>query len=64
MHKPFRQIENPFTRRHPGSGLGLPLCKALAERHGGTLDITSAPGQGTTILVRFPPEKTLRQGAA
>lgn len=39
---------------HRGAGLGLSIAKSLTEAHGGTLDITSVPGQGTRALVRFP----------
>ena len=60
---PFVQREDPFTRKHPGGGLGLSLSKSLTELHGGTLDITSAVGYGTTVTVRFPPERTLRPRA-
>ncbi|PJJ48698.1 ATP-binding protein [Hymenobacter chitinivorans] len=37
-----------------GTGLGLLLCKAFVQRHGGTLDIQSAPGGGTSVLVELP----------
>lgn len=37
-----------------GSGLGLPLAKALTEAQGGTLAIESAPGAGTRVTIRFP----------
>jgi PAS domain S-box-containing protein len=51
---PFGQIESAFSRKHHGTGLGLPLTKALAELHGGTLTIKSAPNEGTTVIVTFP----------
>jgi signal transduction histidine kinase len=51
---PFGQIDSGVARRHEGVGLGLPLSKRLVELHGGTLDIESAPGKGTTVTVRLP----------
>lgn len=50
----FGQIDNAFNRRHEGTGLGLPLTKALVEMHGGTLDLQSEVGVGTTIAIRLP----------
>ena len=47
-------FESAFTRRQDGTGLGLPLTKALTERHGGRLTITSEPGSGTRVEVRLP----------
>jgi two-component system cell cycle sensor histidine kinase PleC len=55
----FGQVASHLTRNHEGSGLGLPLCKSLVELHGGTLEVESALDQGTTVTVRFPPERTL-----
>lgn len=52
--KPFEQVSNAFTRGHEGSGLGLAITKDLAELHGGTLDIDSRLGMGTTVTVRLP----------
>lgn len=46
-----------FERRlyeQQGSGLGLVICKRLAELHGGDLTIDSAPGKGTTTSIRLP----------
>ena len=50
----FGQIENKMTAAHNGTGLGLPLAKAMLELHGGTLGITSAPGRGTLLTLNFP----------
>lgn len=44
----------PGTDGEPGSGLGLPLCKRLIERHGGVLDIESVEGSGSLFSVFFP----------
>ena len=60
--EPFGQVENHLSRSHDGSGLGLPLAKSMVELHGGELAINSEVGRGTTILVRFPPHRTLTAG--
>jgi signal transduction histidine kinase len=57
--QPFRQIDSGLARRHEGTGLGLPLVKALAELHGGRLEIESEPGKGTTATVRFPAARSV-----
>ncbi len=55
----FGQIEGTLSRRYNGAGLGLPLAKSLVELHGGTLEIQSAPGNGTCITVRLPESRVL-----
>lgn len=52
--EPFRQVDDSRARRHSGSGLGLPLAKQLVELHGGSLEIESVPGTGTTVRAIFP----------
>ncbi len=54
---PYMQIDSAQNREHRGTGLGLPLVKALVELHGGSLMIDSAPGIGTTITLFFPQER-------
>ncbi|WP_119462754.1 ATP-binding protein [Rhodospirillaceae bacterium SYSU D60014] len=61
--EPFGQVANAQSRRHEGSGLGLPLTKRLVELHGGQLELRSAPGQGTTAIISLPPERILRPEA-
>ena len=58
--EPFRQIgkdSNIYTTE--GTGLGLPLTRALARLHGATLVIESEPGLGTTITIRMPHTRIL-----
>jgi len=52
--EPFGQIEQTLARRFGGSGLGLPIAKALTEMHGGLLRIESELGLGTTVTVSLP----------
>jgi PAS domain S-box-containing protein len=55
--RPFGQIDSRLARRYQGTGLGLPLAKAMAELHGGGLELESAPGRGTTATLRLPLER-------
>ncbi len=54
---PFRQVENELGKRFNGTGLGLPLSKGFAELHGGTLQLESELGKGTTVTLHFPRER-------
>ncbi len=51
---PFQQIDNAYCRGHEGTGLGLPISKALMEMHAGKLMLNSELGEGTTVTLRFP----------
>jgi len=55
----FSQVDSGLDRMHEGSGLGLPLTQGLVELHGGSLESESEKGKGTTITVKFPPERTI-----
>ena len=61
---PFGQVESGLARNHEGTGLGLPLTQGLVALHGGRLDITSEPGQGTTVLVCLPASRILSADAS
>ena len=50
----FFQIDSVLQRRVTGAGLGLPLCRKLAELLGGHLGLTSEPGRGSTFTVTVP----------
>lgn len=52
---PFGQVDASRSRWREGSGLGLPIAKALVELHGGSIDIKSVKGQGTEVVVCLPP---------
>jgi len=52
--QPFGQIDTSLTRRHGGTGLGLPLTKSFVELHGGCMQMDSTPGEGTVVTLRFP----------
>ncbi len=54
--QPFGQIGKPLRGRPQGSGLGLPLTRALVEKLGGQLEIVSQPGAGTVVTVLLPRE--------
>lgn len=58
----FGRTESSKHGKYEGTGLGLPLSKALAELHGGTLDIESAKGHGTKVCVKFPKERVGAKG--
>ncbi|ACL60050.1 ATP-binding protein [Methylobacterium nodulans] len=57
--QPFRQVATAQNRRGRGTGLGLPLTKALVEANRGTLRVTSRKHEGTLVEVLFPPARVL-----
>ncbi|MCW8914746.1 MAG: ATP-binding protein [Magnetovibrio sp.] len=57
---PFGQVDGQhLNKRYEGTGLGLPLAEQLMDLHDGTLNIESMPGQGTTVIMTFPAERTV-----
>lgn len=54
--EPFCQVDMSLSRRHEGTGLGLPITERLIESMGGGMTIDSEPGSGTTVTVRLPVE--------
>ncbi len=57
---PFQQVLHDNDRASEGTGLGVHLCKSLTELHGGEFSIESCPCEGTTVPLRFSPERTVR----
>ncbi|WP_313615318.1 HAMP domain-containing sensor histidine kinase [Agrobacterium sp.] len=54
LGQPFMQVQNEYTRRYEGTGLGLSLVKGLVGLHGGRFAIASRPGEGTIVTVTLP----------
>ena len=61
---PFEQVDNKLARRYQGTGLGLPLAKALIELQGGSLAIASEPGKGTRVRVSLRRHPSVADGLA
>jgi len=54
---PFEQVADHLTKENEGTGLGLPIARALIELHGGNLTLSSDLGIGTTVALRLPHER-------
>jgi len=52
--QPFYRVNSVLDGKHQGAGLGLPFAKSVVELHGGTLDIESELGSGTTVSIALP----------
>ena len=50
----FGQVDSKIARHHHGAGLGLPIARAHAELHGGSLAVESREGRGTRVTLVLP----------
>ncbi len=57
--KPFRQVAGGSRKRGDGTGLGLPLTKAMVDANRAAFAITSAPNEGTLVEITFPSPRVL-----
>ncbi len=57
LFQPFVQVENSYTRRSVGTGLGLVMVQRIVELHGGTVHAESQLGRGSRFTVKLPWKK-------
>lgn len=57
IFNPFTQAERSLVRQHEGIGLGLPIVRRFAELHGGSIELESEPGRGTTVTILLPTSR-------
>lgn len=55
----FGQVDGSLARKYDGAGLGLPLSRKLVEKHGGKLELQSAPNMGTTAMITMPGARVI-----
>ena len=55
----FGQVRHGAGHQNEGAGLGLPLTNSLVEAHGGSMNIESVVGEGTTVTILMPGNRTV-----
>jgi signal transduction histidine kinase len=57
LFEPFFRTDSAQAKQIQGTGLGLPIVKAIVEAHDGTITVTSEPNVGTTLAISLPLPK-------
>ena len=57
LFQAFYRVDSSHTAEIPGTGLGLVICKAIVEHHGGRIWLESEVGKGTTFYILIPLRK-------
>jgi PAS domain S-box-containing protein len=63
VQEPFTRLGGAMTSSEEGTGLGLAITKRLAESHGGSLQLISKLGQGTTAMIRLPSDRVIAKAS-
>ncbi len=50
----FYRVDRARSSQHGGAGLGLSICRMIADCHGGSIDMSSTPNEGTSVVVTIP----------
>jgi signal transduction histidine kinase len=61
---PYGQIDSRISRKHLGTGLGLPISRSLTGTHGGELEVESQPGAGTRVTLVLPNSRCIARPTA
>lgn len=64
LFQPFHQADNGIDRHHGGVGLGLSICRRLADLMGGHITVHTSPGAGARFVVSLPLERAIVQPQA